>query len=138
MRPFKKPKSLEEEIRELAKKIVNAAEQGNDSLVAALERQQAVLERQQAELKQQQAAQQAVLERQQAELKQQQAALERQQAALERQQAKKANEKAKASFESIKKPGIKKEDAKIVMDQAHAMYLALSGTHGFVSHAKIS
>ena len=117
MRPFKKPKSLEEEIRELAKKIVNAAEQGNDSLVAALERQQAALERQQAELKQQQAAQQAALERQQAELKQ--------------QQAKKAYEKAKAAFESIKKPGIKKADAKIVMDQAHAMYLALSGTHLF-------
>ena len=86
MRPFKKPKSLEEEIRELAKKIVNAAEQGKDTLVAELKQQQAALERQQAALERQQAAQQA-------ELKQ--------------QQAKKAYEKAKAAFESIKKPGIK-------------------------------
>ena len=110
MRPFKKPKSLEEEIRELAKKIVNAAEQDKDSLVAALERQQTALERQQAA--------------QQAELKQ--------------QQAKKAYEKAKAAFESIKKPGAEKENAKNVMDQAHAMYLALSGTYRFVSHAKLA
>ena len=99
MRRSKKPKSLEEEIMELYDEILNAAKQGNYTLMVTLKRQQ-------AELKQ--------------------------------QQAKIAYEKAKAAFESIKKPGIKKEDAKIAMDQAHAVYLALSGTYGFVSHAKIS
>ena len=99
MRRSKKPKSLEEEIKELNDKILNAAKQRNYTLVVTLKHQQ-------DELKQ--------------------------------QQAKIAYEKAKAAFESIKKPGIKKEDAKIAMDQAHAMYLALSGTYGFVSHAKIS
>ena len=56
--------------------------------------------------------------------------LKHQQDELKQQQAKIAYEKAKVAFERIKKPGIKMENAKNVMDQAHAQYLALLGTSG--------
>ena len=69
----------------------------------------------------------AMLERRETELKQQQAALERREAEHKQQLAKAAYEKAKASYETMQKPGPKKDAAKSAMDQAHAVYLALLG-----------
>ena len=62
----------------------------------------------------------AMLERREAELKQQQAE-------HKQQLAKAAYEKAKGAYEKIQKPGPKKEATKVIMDQAHAVYLALLG-----------
>ena len=61
------------------------------------------------------------------ELKEQQTALERREAERKKEKAEAAYESAKKAYEKIKTSGPKKEATKVIMDQAHAVYLALLG-----------
>jgi len=104
---------------ELSLMIAQAAVAGNTALVAELKEQQAKREEQKRE------EQQAKREEQQAKREEQQAKREEQQAALKKEKAAKAAyDKAKEAYERIKTPGPEKDAAKVVMDQAHAIYMA--------------
>jgi len=59
------------------------------------------------------------------ELKEQQTALERREAERKKEKAEAAYESAKKAYEKIKTSGPKKEATKVIMDQAHAVYMAL-------------